>query len=90
MRYYSFSDNPTKEELRELVEQHHNHYHDYCRVWYDDGRKESFINDIPDVYYSVYGKEWRVRFYSKELICNSLSFIARGIIRSKRIIEKKA
>jgi hypothetical protein len=90
MRYYSFTHEPTSKELKELTDQHLHNYHDYCRVWYWDGRKESFNNDLPGVYYYEAEKIWNVYFYSSELESYPISFMGRGIIRTKRVVEKKA
>lgn len=89
MRYYSFSHNPTEEELKELTDQHLRNYHDHCRVWYWDGRKESYINDTPGIFYYESEGIWNVYFYSRELESHPISFMGRGIIRTKRVVEKR-
>lgn len=89
MRYYSFSHYPTEEELKELTKQHLLHYHDHCRIWYRDGRKESYVNDTPGIYYYGYEKIWRVYFYSSELERLPIRFLGRDVARHKRIVEKR-
>ncbi len=89
MRYYSFTHEPTSKELKELTDQHLRNYHDHCRIWYRDGRKESYVNDLPGVYcYSSEGT-WLVYFYSSELECLPIRFWSRDVVRYKRVVEKK-
>lgn len=89
MRYYSFTHEPTSKELKELTDQHLRNYHDHCRIWYRDGRKESYVNDLPGVYYYSYEGIWQVYFYSSELECLPIRFWSRDVVRHKRVVEKK-
>ena len=89
MRYYLFDHRPTEKELRKLTRQHLRNYHDHCRIWYWNGRKESYINDTPDFYYSPTERAWKVFFYSSELARLPIRFICRDVVRYKRVVEKR-
>ena len=89
MRYYSFTHEPTSKELKELTDQHLRNYHDHCRIWYRDGRKESYVNDLPGVYYYESEGTWQVYFYSSVLECLPIRFWSRDVVRYKRVVEKK-
>ena len=90
MRYYLFDHRPTEKELRKLTKQHLRNYHDHCRIWYWNGRKESYVNDTPDFYYSPSARAWKVFFYSSELKRLPIRFTSRDVVRYKRVVEKKA
>lgn len=82
---YGFDHNPTAKEIKKTAEYHLSHYADYCRVWYDDGSKGIFINDVPVCYYN--GDNYFIAFRAKEIMTDG-SFGRMGIIRSKRYIRQ--
>ena len=73
-----------QKKSKKTTEYHLSHYTDYCKVWYDDGSKEIFKNDIPVCYYN--GDNYFIIFEAREIRTDG-SFGRMGIIRAKRYIR---
>ena len=82
---YKFDHKPTAKEIKKTTEYHLSNYTDYCKVWYDDGSKEIFKNDIPVCYYN--GDNYFITFEAGEIRAEG-SFGQMGIIRAKRYIRQ--
>ena len=82
---YKFDHIPTAKEIKKTTEYHLSHYTDYCKVWYDDGSKEIFKNDIPVCNYN--GDNYFITFEAREIRTDG-SFGQMGIIRAKRYIRQ--
>lgn len=82
-----FEVRPTPAEIKEVAKYHEAFQEDYCKVWFDDGSKRLFKNDMPIVsYYSGEESYYFIEFVNKHLHKEG-SFGRLGIIRSKRIIK---
>lgn len=84
-----FEVRPTPAEIKEVAKYHEAFQEDYCKVWFDDGSKRLFKNDMPIVSYYSGGQKsyYFVEFVNKHLQKEG-SFGRLGIIRSKRIIKE--
>ena len=92
MKYYikHFRVRPTQAEIKEVVK-YHEAFQDYCKVWLEDGTTKLFDNDTPIVHYfsSWPDKSYYYIDFVNAQLNKEGSFGKFGIIRAKRIIEKK-